>query len=88
VGRAESARDEQQVVFEAVTQRSLELGRRVADDPELRRFDPSRVELPGEERAVQVGTVAPNELGTRDDDRGARGQMLRRRASAIRSASP
>ncbi len=71
VRRPEPAGDDEQVVPEAVAERRLELGGRVADDSHLHRLDPERLERSCEERTVQVGAVAPNELRPGDDDRGA-----------------
>jgi hypothetical protein len=72
VGRAEAAGDAAEVVLEAVPERALELVRPVADDRDPRRLEPEGERLPGEERAVQVGPLAADELASGDDDRGAR----------------
>ena len=44
----------------------------VADDRDPRRLEPERERLAREERAVQVGALAADELAARDDDRGPR----------------
>src|SRR5262249_52992767 len=72
VGRAEPARADEEVVAEPVADRRLELRRRVADDPDLRRLDPVREQRAREEGTVEVGAVAADELGAGDDDSGAR----------------
>ena len=50
----------------------LELVGAVADDRDPRRLEPERERLAREERAVQVGALAADELAARDDDRRAR----------------
>jgi hypothetical protein len=72
VGRAEAAGAHEQVVREAVAECVLQLRGTVTDDAQLRGLDPEREQRPREERPVQVGAVAPDELGAGDDDRGAR----------------
>ena len=62
----------QQVGVEPVPQRRLELVRLVADDRDPRGLDAEREQLSREERAVQVGPLAADELAAGDDDRRAR----------------
>ena len=84
VGRAEAAGRDQQVVGEPVAERRLELGRRIADDPQLRRLDAEREQRAREERPVEVGAIAADELRPGDDDGGARpAYRLRLRARAF-----
>jgi hypothetical protein len=72
VRRPETARDDAQFGLEALSECSCELTRLVADDGEARGRDPERQQLAREERAVQVGSLAADELAAGDDDRGAR----------------
>ena len=66
--RAQPARDEAEVGFEPLPERRLELGRVVADDRDPRRLDAEPQQLLREERPVQVGAVAADELAAGDDD--------------------
>jgi hypothetical protein len=72
VRRPEAARDEAEIGGEALPQRRLELVRPVADDGDPPRLEAEGERLRGEERPVQVGALAADELAARDDDRGAR----------------
>jgi len=71
-------------VGESVADRRLELGGLVADDPDLRGLDAQGEQRAREERAVEVGTVAADELRARDDDRGAQ----RRGGARAQAACP
>lgn len=71
MGRAEAAGDDDQITFEPCPQRRLDLVGLVADDPKLPRVDPEREQRPGQERPVQVVTVAADELRPGDDNRRA-----------------
>ena len=71
VRRPEPAGDEAEVGAEAFPQRRLQLVGTVADDRDPRRLEAERERLCGEERPVQVGALAADELAARDDDRGA-----------------
>ena len=82
VRRPEAAGDEARVRFEPGTKRGLQLGRSVADDRDPRRLEAQPQRLAGEERPVQVGSLAAHELAARDDDESSRpAQPL---ASAVR----
>ncbi len=70
--RAESARDDQQIVAEAVGERGLELRRIVTDNRDSRRLEPETKQRRGEERPVSIVPVAAHELRARCDDRYAR----------------
>jgi hypothetical protein len=54
-----------------LAERGRELAGRVTDDRDPRRFEAERKELAREDRPVQVGALAADELATGDDDRGA-----------------
>ena len=68
MGRPQAAGDETQVRCEPLAKRGFELVRVVADDRDPRRFHAEPQELLREERAVQVGAVAADELAAGDDD--------------------
>jgi hypothetical protein len=72
VGRPEPAGDDTQVSLQPFPERGRELARLVTDDGDAGRSDPERQQLAGEERAVQVGALAADELAAGDDNRGAR----------------
>jgi hypothetical protein len=80
VGRTETARDEAQVRRQALGERGLELVGPVADDRDPARLQAESERLGGQERAVQVRALAPDELAAGDDDRGARPRRIRFRA--------
>ena len=72
MGRPESARDEADIGLEALPQGGLELRRVVADDRDARRLEPEPESLLRVEGAVQIRSLAPDELATRHDDGCAR----------------
>ena len=72
VGRAEPAGDQAEVGLEPLAQRRLQLLRAIADDRDAGRLEAEREHLLGQERPVQVGALAADELAPGDDDRGAR----------------
>jgi hypothetical protein len=72
VRRPQTAGDDAEVRLEPFAERSGELTGFVADDRDAGGRDAERKELAGEERAVQVGALATDELTAGDDDRGAR----------------
>ena len=67
----EASRDDAEIGLQTLAERGRELAGRVTDDRDPRRFEAERKELAREERAVQVGALAADELATGDDDRGA-----------------
>ena len=72
VGRAEAPRDDAEVGLQALAECGRELAGRVADDRDPRGRDAERQELARQERPVQVGALAADELAAGDDDRGPR----------------
>ena len=68
VGRPEATRDEADVGFEPLAQRRLELVRVVADDRDARRLETEAQRFLSVERAVEIGSLAPDELAARHDD--------------------
>jgi hypothetical protein len=58
-------------VLETHRERRGQVAGDVTDDPNFRRLEPQREELPREERPVQVLPVAADELRSGDDDRRA-----------------
>ena len=73
VRRAEPARDSTaSPSSSAAREYRLELGGLVADDRDPRRLEAEAQRLPGEERPVEIGSVAAHELAARDDDHRAR----------------
>ena len=89
VRRPEAARDEADVGLEPLAQRGLELVRVVADDRDARRLETEPQRFLRVERAVEIGSLAPDELAARDDDCCARApQELRRDREAARSRAP
>jgi hypothetical protein len=72
VRRPEPAGDDAEVRGRALTERRLELFRRVADDEDAFRLEPERDELTRDERPVQVVAISSNELAAGDDDERAR----------------
>jgi hypothetical protein len=56
----------------ALLQCDLEIDGVVTDDRDTCGLEPESQCLLGEERAVQIGSLAPNELAARDDDGDAR----------------
>ena len=83
VRRPEPARRRDQVGRRhGLGDRSLELGRIVADDVDPGRLDPEREQRPRQERPVQVGALAAHELAARDDDDRAWSRAVRARQAA------
>ena len=72
VRRAEAARDEAGVGGQRLPQRRFELLGAVPDDRDPRGLEAEPERLAGEERAVEVGSLAAHELAPRGDDEGAR----------------
>jgi hypothetical protein len=72
VCRPEPPGDETEVGLEALSQCRLELVPPVADNRDPRWLESERQRLGGEERAVEVGSLAANQLAAGDDDRGPR----------------
>ena len=70
VRRAETPRDDEQVLVQPCTQRGLELGRLVADDSDPHGIDAEPEQRARQIRAVPVLPVAADELRARRDDRG------------------
>ena len=62
---------------ERVPQRRLELAGVVSDDLDPRRLEPEREQRAGEERAVQIGALASDELAAGDDDHRPRAACAR-----------
>ena len=83
VGRPEAARDEADVGLEPLAQRGLELVGIVADDRDARRLETEPQRLLGVERAVEIGSLAPDELAARHDDCCARARSRARRDRAL-----
>ena len=75
VGRPEAARDEADVGLEPLAQGRLELVRVVADDRDARRLETEAQRFLGVERAVEIGSLAPDELAARHDDCCARARQ-------------
>ena len=78
VGRAQSARDHEQVGREPFPDRLLELGRLVPYDRDPRRLQPEPGQLLGEKRPVRVPASAADELASGDEDRRTRRSTGRR----------
>ena len=68
VGRPEATRDEADVGLEPLAQCRLELVRVVADDRDARRLETEPERFLRVERAVEIGSLAPDELAARHDD--------------------
>jgi len=68
VGGPQPAGDDEQVAVQAALERRGELGRVVADDPQLGRLDPEREKRARQVRPVEVTAVAADELRPRDDE--------------------
>src|SRR5207244_8704648 len=75
---AKTPRDGAEIGAEPLAQRTLQLGRVVADDLDPGRLDPQPQQLLGQERAVPVRPVAADELAAGDDNdpAGARQPVL------------
>ena len=71
MGRAEPTRDEAEVRFEPFPKGRLELGWIVADDRDARRLDAEPQQFLRQERPVQIGAVAADELAAGHDDEAA-----------------
>ena len=71
VGRAEAARDDEQLAGEPLPQGRFDVVCSVTDDPDLGRLDPEREQRAREKRPVPVVAVAADELRAGDDDRRA-----------------
>jgi hypothetical protein len=67
---AEPAGDKAELGGEPLGEGGLELVGTVADDGDPGRLEPELERPSGEEGAVQVRALAPDELAARDDDRG------------------
>ena len=69
VGRAEPARDHEQVGGQALPDRAFQLGRLVPDERDPRRLQPEPGQLLGQEWAVRVPAPAADQLAAGDQDR-------------------
>ncbi len=88
VSRTEPAGEQQQVMRQTVADRPLELLGLVADDGDPGGLEPQAQHLAGEEGAVQVAPVAPDELGAARDDGDSRSRVRGRRQVAEAGCTP
>lgn len=65
---AEATGYEADIALQTLPQRRFQIGGIVADNRDARRLEAEAQGLLGEERAVEIGSFAANELAARDDD--------------------